>query len=106
MPNAAGGNLGNRPTEGYSKSIQASDPIALDSAGNPIVTEVGDAFGNAVRVGGGWLKLIGLTLVYMAAGGVATGLNIWEYLSAAGLELDPSMASLDNEPGGLFNPPH
>ena len=70
------------------------------------MAEVGDAYANAIRVGGGWMKLVGLLLLYLAAGGPATGQNVFEFLSAAGMELDPSMVNLDAEPGGLFNPPH
>lgn len=106
MANPLGGILSQRPTEGYSKSIQGSDPIALDSAGNPIVAEVGDAYANAIRVGGGWMRMTALLLLYIASGGMGSGQSPIEFLSAAGMELDPSMLTLDGEPGGLFNPPH
>lgn len=57
-----------------------------------------------IRVGGGWLRLIAMLLLYQAVGGLASGQNVFEFLSAAGMELDPSMTSLDNDPAGLFSP--
>lgn len=137
MANALGNPLSPRPTEGYSKNIQASDPNKLDAAGNPIVTEVGDAINQAVRVtmanpsvGQGpdgkptsiqgdsdglavrdkmllnvqqqqlaLLRVMQLTLMYLASGGLGTGATITEFLAAHGIEMDPLTLQLQQESG-------
>lgn len=106
MANALGVPVSPRPTQGYSQNVQASDPRALDGNGNPIVTDVGDANAQAIRIGGSWGRLIALLLLYIASGGPGTNQNVIEYLSAAGIEIDPTLATIDAEPTGLFNPPN
>ena len=67
---------------------------------------MGDANANAVRIGGSFGRAIFLMLLYIAGGGMGQGMSPFEFLSAAGMEIDPTMLTLDGEPSAFLNPPN
>lgn len=115
------GQVLSRPVGGYAISSVCADPLNLDSSAlpQPVVSEIGDAQAHAVRIGGGYGRGIFLLLLYLASGGMGTGQTPIEFLSAAGVEIDPSLltflpggtaatatsgSALDNNPNAFLGP--